>query len=299
MVCGTPKNKPNFLIVGAAKCGTTSLVNYLKEHKDIYIPDVKEPRFFIKDIILSVSDEDPIKKNILLKKSVLNEKDYFQLYDVQQKMRGDASVHYLYHHKEVIPKIKKYIGDVPIIIMLRNPVNRAISNINYLKNVHNNSILDEIELENYRKSKNYNSFWYYKEQGFYFNQVKAYIENFSRVKVLIFEEFKNDTNKVVNEVFDFLEVDGKEFSEFKVYNASLEENRSYLFLKKTGTIRILKKVINEKKRKQLKKKFSKFIHIPSKSYFEKVEKQRLFSQYREDILNLEKILKKQLWKSVN
>jgi len=51
---------PNFFIVGAPKSGTTSLYHYLKQHPDISIPE-KEPRYFIKDSILGVSEEDPIK----------------------------------------------------------------------------------------------------------------------------------------------------------------------------------------------------------------------------------------------
>ena len=43
--------KPNFLIVGAAKSGTTALAEYLRQHPDIYIPEIKEPRYFISEII--------------------------------------------------------------------------------------------------------------------------------------------------------------------------------------------------------------------------------------------------------
>src|SRR5918999_891653 len=40
---------PNFFIVGAAKSGTTALYRYLRQHPDVYLPDVKEPRFFAYD----------------------------------------------------------------------------------------------------------------------------------------------------------------------------------------------------------------------------------------------------------
>ena len=65
-------NLPNFLIVGAAKCGTSSLHNYLNQHPDVFMPTyieglkVKEPRFLIsKMVILSINSPADISANIL------------------------------------------------------------------------------------------------------------------------------------------------------------------------------------------------------------------------------------------
>ena len=41
---------PNFLVIGAAKCGTTSLYHYLKQHPDVYMSPIKEPNYFCTDI---------------------------------------------------------------------------------------------------------------------------------------------------------------------------------------------------------------------------------------------------------
>ena len=131
-------SKPNFLIVGAAKAGTTSLAKYLGAHPDIFIPEQKELRFFIKDTILQINPKDPLLEGIL-KQSILDKEEYFSLFDVKEKLTGDASVHYLYHHEEAILNIKKYVGDVHIIIMLRNPVKRAISNYEFLSTIHSNT----------------------------------------------------------------------------------------------------------------------------------------------------------------
>ena len=57
--------KPNFFIVGAPKSGTTSLFHYLEQHPEIFIPSIKEPRYFISDQILNTSDKDPIKEYLL------------------------------------------------------------------------------------------------------------------------------------------------------------------------------------------------------------------------------------------
>ena len=113
-------NKPNFLIVGASMSGTTSLAKYLNAHPDIYIPKQKELRYFVKDTINRTSMWDPLKKHII-SQSKLNEKEYFSLMNNDNsKLVGESSIHYLNHPEASIPSIHKHVGDIPIIIMLRN-----------------------------------------------------------------------------------------------------------------------------------------------------------------------------------
>ena len=118
-------NLPNFLVVGAAKSGTSSLHNYLNQHPEIFMPsfrdgvNVKEPQFFVRE---SVMDR--------LHSGIWNWQDYkdlfFQVKD--EKAIGEASVFYLYYFEEAINNIKKYLGDqIKIIIILRNPIDRAYS----------------------------------------------------------------------------------------------------------------------------------------------------------------------------
>ena len=60
---------------------------------------------------------------------------------------------YLYHYKEAIPKIKEYLGDIPIILVLRDPVNRAYSNYHYQGRGQINDFEKALELEEQRKNK--------------------------------------------------------------------------------------------------------------------------------------------------
>jgi len=73
---------PNFFIVGVAKAGTTSLSEWLKQHPQIYIPAIKEPRYFASDLV------DPIVRNV-----VRSKKDYLSLFAKARnyKARGEAS----------------------------------------------------------------------------------------------------------------------------------------------------------------------------------------------------------------
>ena len=94
---------PNFLIVGAPKCGTSSLHSYLNQHSDIFMPTfnkegmkVKEPRFLIKDIVES-----------RLQKGVWNWDEYQALFDEagDQSALGEATVLYLYFYNHAIKNI--------------------------------------------------------------------------------------------------------------------------------------------------------------------------------------------------
>lgn len=196
--------KPNFLIVGAAKSGTTALADYLRQHPDIYIPEIKEPRYFINEIISEISDEDP-QKDYIEKTSTLTKEEYYRLFENKShyKFRGEASVHYLYYYESVIPKIREELGDIHIIMILRHPVHRAISNYFYNKREHR-SFENALTNEAMRKAKNYNCFWFYKDLGFYYHQMMAYKDSFSNVKILLYDQFQHDPQETCNEVFQFL-----------------------------------------------------------------------------------------------
>lgn len=199
--------KPNFLIVGAAKSGTTALSNLIQQHPDVYMPDIKEPRYFAGDVLKKMSRKDPQYK-FIHNHSIFNKKDYYYLFkDTEEfKSRGERSVHYLFHHRQVIPKIKKELGDSRIIILLRNPARRALSNYYYLQK-EILSLKDALEKEKERMASKYNSFWYYRHLGFYYYQIKAYLENFSKVKIIIFNDFKENPAKICRDIFTFLGVD--------------------------------------------------------------------------------------------
>jgi len=79
-------NKPNLLIVGAAKSGTTSLVKYLNQHPDIYFHPNKELRFFVRDSINNISKKDPLYKGIH-KQSILDKDKYFTILNNRKNCR--------------------------------------------------------------------------------------------------------------------------------------------------------------------------------------------------------------------
>ena len=97
---------------------------------------------------------------------------------------------YLYYYQNAVPKILKELNtQVPIIIILRNPIDRAYSN--YLHHVRggreNLSFESALDVEAERRTANWAWGWGYVDVGLYAEQVKAYMDNFERVLILLFE----------------------------------------------------------------------------------------------------------------
>tara|TARA_B110000093_G_scaffold5295_1_gene5134 strand:+ start:1491 stop:2399 length:909 start_codon:yes stop_codon:yes gene_type:complete len=207
------RNKlPNFLIVGAAKSGTSSLHNYLNQHPQVFMPSynkegmkVKEPRFLIKDLV-----------EHRLHNGVWTFDEYQLLFNkvTDEKAIGESTVLYLYYFEEAIKNIKYRLDkNTRIIIMLRNPVDRAFSAYNHVaRSVKEQLSFEEaleIEHERLELDPTLTPMVMYKDMGLYCNMVKAYLDNFENVHIIMYEDFKNDTAKEVKKTLEFLGLDSK------------------------------------------------------------------------------------------
>lgn len=106
--------KPNFFIIGAPKCGTTSLAEWLNDHPNIYMSPIKEPHYFSLD---------------LRNRQINSERDYIKLFKGVRPNHlavGEASVWYLYS-KVAVYNILKEIPSAKFIVCLRNPIDMAYS----------------------------------------------------------------------------------------------------------------------------------------------------------------------------
>ena len=196
----------NVIIPGAPKAGTMSITSILNQHADIYVPARKEPRFFIEDKIIELENNAPLKK-YLMRSSVLEWSKYKSIYNNDSRFKIDASVQYLYYYYSAVPKIKKYLGDPFIFIILRDPVQRAISNYYFNKGAEiklSRNFMDAIKQElNGDRDKLFGFLHNYKV-GLYYEQVKYYLENFSNVKVLFYEDFQSNNFGFVNSILENL-----------------------------------------------------------------------------------------------
>lgn len=199
---------PNFLVIGASKCGTTALYYYLKQHPDISFPDLKEPKYFS-----SVGIKFPhngVGDSSVDKHAIKHFDSYKKLFaSIKNKRVGEASPDTIYYHEQTAALIKEKLGDIPIIIMLREPVRRAFSAYMYLKRDSRETLtfLEGLDAEENRISENWDFIWAYKKCGLYTNQVQSFVTNFSNVKIILQEDLKNKTAETLKETYSFLGVD--------------------------------------------------------------------------------------------
>ncbi len=205
-LAGSRQPKPNFFIVGAPKCGTTSLHEYLQHHPDVYMPYYKEPHFFGTDLHGSRFRQfrsQPAK--------------YLKLFrDARGASRiGESSPWYLVSERAAA-EIHSYAPDARIIIMLRNPVDMMYSmwsQFRYSGNEQIASFEEALAAEadrragrRIRRAAHCITGLQYRRMTRFSEQAQRYFEQFGRdqVMVIIFDDFREDTAAVYSNVLDFL-----------------------------------------------------------------------------------------------
>lgn len=199
---------PDFLVVGAARSGTTSLFRYLNEHPRIFIPEMKESYFLAYD--------GKVTEFAHHKTPVVSDFDgYAALFESagEDQILGEVSASYLYLHETTIPNIKKYIPDwriLKIIIILREPAERAFSMHSAFVTWDEEPLKFEDALKKCREriKNNWHPEFDYLGYGFYYEQVKAYLDTFPQVKIYLYEDLGSDAEGLVKDMFGFLGVDG-------------------------------------------------------------------------------------------
>lgn len=197
--------RPDFFIVGAAKCGTTAMHEYLSGHPQIFMPFHKEPNYFGSDLQRRYGR--------------MSEADYLALFrDAAPDQRvGEASTWYLYS-RTAAREIREFSPDADIIIMLRNPVDRMYAQ-------HSQSVFTCQEVirdfgealaaeEDRRRGQRLppgpirveNLF--YRESSRFADQVGRYLEVFGRerVHVILLDDLRQEPLGVYRRTLEFLDV---------------------------------------------------------------------------------------------
>lgn len=292
---------PNFLIIGATKCGTTSLSEYLKQHPDIFISEAKEPRFLTSQVVKFPLRG--IKSDEVEAWYIKNYDDYVNLFkNATQKAIGEASADTIYYYKDVIPVIKKYLGTPKIIIVLRDPVKRTFSAYQHLVRDEREplSFEDALNEEKNRIADGWDPLYHYTECSLFHDSVKAYLDNFDDVLVLLNEDLYKDPDKVFKQIFEFLDVDNtvrintevqynmSGVPKLKVLNRLLSRENGL----KTFFRPLIRAVLPENARRKIVYNLSKR-NLQKQSIDEK-SKQRLVQYFKEDVGKLSSLLNKDL-----
>jgi len=199
-------SRPDFFLVGAPKCGTTALYRCLEAHPEIFVPQRKELHHFGTDL------HSPTYVRGL--------NEYLALFAAagNEKRAGEASVWYLYS-KLAATEIKAFSPQASVIIMLRNPVDMLYSL--HSQHLYNGTeeivdFADALRAEEDRKRGNQVpkgvpavERLFYREVAKYTDQVDRYLKSLGpdNVKVIIYDDFKQDPARICRETFGFLKVD--------------------------------------------------------------------------------------------
>ena len=194
----------DFIIVGAQKCATTSLFLLLKQHPQLIACKTKEPGYFLNH------GHNGLSRLSLIEYEKLFDKEEFQ-YAFEATPAYTRKL-----NNEVLERIYEYNPNMKIIYMVRNPIARIVS-------AHHFSYTRKFISKRIKNINDAISNGRYVDETKYYSQISPYIDKFGSdsVKILFFEDFKNNQSKVVSEVCSFLKIPF--FSELKGYHANKTE----------------------------------------------------------------------------
>ncbi len=203
-------NMPTFLVIGAARSGTTALYNYLRQHPDIFMSPSKEPNFFAfegETLKCAGPGADYINN------STVTLDAYQKLFagGIDYLARGEASPLYLYSPKAAA-RIYNHIPDVKLMAILRNPIDQAFSHFLYAKRQALEPLEnfeDALNQQKQRKIANWQPLFQYSNFPRYYDQLTRYYKLFpdSQIKIFLYEDFTEDPQNVLEVIFNFIGVD--------------------------------------------------------------------------------------------
>lgn len=216
----TNRRAPDFFLVGAAKSGTTSLWHYFGEHPEIYVtsdPGLKELGFF-------ASDHGMQDWSAYL--------DHFSEAK-QDQLIGEVCNSYL-SDTTCAERIHEELPHSKILIILRNPVERAASLHNWMVREGYESIRkfedalkaeeDRWQNKDFRRRNTHGNYrnYLYKRSGLYFAQINRYFKAFdeSQIHIELFDDLRAKPQETLKRIFSFLDVDSSFEPEFTVLNKS-------------------------------------------------------------------------------
>ncbi len=227
--------RPNLFIVGAAKAGTTSLYAWLKRHPLVYMSPVKEPHFFGTRVGGS--------PGLQLYRSLDRYLSLFAAARDEHVAAGEASTSYLWD-PDAPGSIRDFSPDAKVIILLRDPVDRAYSH--YLMDLRNGRqalpFYEALVQDYYHGKKLWGDGRLYVEVGLYAEQVERYLEAFGSERVLIVSmlDLRRDPLRALERTLSFVGVEGG----WEVGDVTLEA-RNQFALPRNGAARAVNRYIND------------------------------------------------------
>lgn len=200
--------RPNFIIVGEGKAGSTALYSYLTQHPDVFMCEPKEPRYFAfrnrRPDFAGLMDEEMFNRSAIYKRD-----DYYKLFEnaVGKVAIGEASPVYI-HMPGCAAAIAEELPGVRIIVLLRQPAQLAFSAYQHMVRLglEKLSFEDALAAEPERIRLNWALHWRYAQLGFVAGNIEEFVGSFPREQIFFikYDDFNQDNYAVLQQVCTFL-----------------------------------------------------------------------------------------------
>jgi len=203
---------PDFFVIGAPKAGTTALHSALATHPQIFMPRIKEPKFFLYDGSRPLPTRGPGDAHGT-KESVWQRERYEALFAEAPvgRLRGESTAFYL-QDPVALARIHAEVPHAKLIAIVRDPIDRAYSNWLHLWADGLEPIgdfLSAFDAEEERMAAGWGFFWHYRRLGRYGEQLTNAVELFGRdqLHVLRYRDLVDQPKATLNGICDFLGID--------------------------------------------------------------------------------------------
>jgi hypothetical protein len=300
-VTGAGVRWPDFLVIGAARSGTTALCDALAQHPDVFLCEPKEPHFF------AMADRAPDFRGpgdeaMVNRRAFSNPDDYLGLFRscTNGQVAGEGSVSSLYY-PQAAHRIRRHIPDARLICILRDPAERAWSAFQFMRARCYEPLKDfraALKHEPRRIRDRWHHIWHYREMGFYHRQLSVYFELFDpeRICVLLFGDFRSAPAGAVARCYRHIGVDETFHPSNHVSHVASGEPKSRRLGKLLNRPSLLKDAVRPVVPRRLRQAlWSRLVRSNlRKSRCPADVREDLVNSYRSDILRLQELLDRDL-----
>jgi len=279
---------PTFLILGAPKAGTTALYRWLAQHPEVHVSPNKQPHFFA-----GLRPEFCGPGDALFNRDLVTDAAAYRALltpPAPRRARGEASPFYLHCAQEAAPRIRAAAPDCRLVVLLRDPVQRAYSG--YLHLVRDGreraSFSEALQREQERQGRGWEPLWAHRALGMYGRQLRAILGQFPRQQlgVWMYEDLARRPAAVFAGVCRFIGVDDAFVPAFTHHNTGGAPRHPWLhaWLVALRAPHLAKRLLPERLAQWVVGRYLQHRPPPAEAA------QELRRAYREDLTTLQKLL---------
>lgn len=278
---------PDFVVIGASKCGTSSLHEYLRQHPHISLPVRKETHFFIYD----QASDHKLEDDIEMVNRIESLDEYLADFEPKEEpvTYGEVDPKYIVYPNAAV-NLKKYVPNVKLTCLLRNPVDRFYSSFHFLRLKRSDlggfkDVVDSIrngQMDIHTKRA--------LEASYYHKYLQHYYEVFSKeqVRIFLFDDLSKRPRQLMKSFLEYIEVEDFDFNLEKKFNPSGQARLGWMYkaLRDSPTAYFLRKHL-PRKIYQFARIFGEKIMIRPYSPIPEPERKFLQNIFRNDIEKLQ------------